>query len=518
MTKSSRTRNTVLNLITGIGGQLLSTILKFVTRTVFISTMGKAYLGISGLFTNILAILALTELGFDTAINFRLYKPIAEKDEHRLRVLMKFYKQVYRIIGTVILVLGVCLIPALRYLINNYDSLEALQINATLIFSLYLLQSVSSYFFGAYRTAIVNAAQKTYVIECVDYTVTVLSNITQILILCVWKNFIAYTVTIIVFTCVKNIVNAVTATRMFPQVFIPEKDNLTKAELLSMFKDCGAMFIYKVNAAVVNATDNLILSAFVGLSIVGMYSNYLLFYTTIKTFLEKLFSSVKASIGNVYATEDVSNSYFYFEVMNFLTIIFFGTACIGIAVVSNELIFVWIGEEYLIRQPLPILLGIEMLFAGIKCHLGQIRNISGAFRQMWFRPLVGIIVNLGISIFLVQFWGIYGVLIGTIVADLVANFMIDPSIIHKYSFKNYKSVSIYYKKNMTYVAILFVVGIVDMFLCSTILPGRGWLSVCAHIFICCFSVLGVFIFIYRKTEVCKYLINKCLILIKNQRV
>ena len=144
---SSRIKNTLLNILTSLGGQLLATILKFVTRTVLIHTLGKAYLGINGLFSDILTMLSLTELGLDTAINFKMYKPLAEKDAQRVRVLLIFYKQAYRIIGIIILLLGLCLIPALPYLIKDYGSLNALGIDAVLIFVLYLLQSVSSYLF-----------------------------------------------------------------------------------------------------------------------------------------------------------------------------------------------------------------------------------------------------------------------------------------------------------------------------------------------------------------------------------
>ena len=123
--QTSRTQNSIYNIVTGVSGQILATVLKFVVRTVFIHTLGKTYLGINGLFSDILTMLSLTELGFDTAINFKMYKPLAEKDVKRVRVLLKFYKTVYRIVGTVILILGICLIPLLPHLIKDYDSMSA---------------------------------------------------------------------------------------------------------------------------------------------------------------------------------------------------------------------------------------------------------------------------------------------------------------------------------------------------------------------------------------------------------
>ena len=188
MKTQSRTRNSLINLMTGIGGQMLVTILSFVTRTVFIHTLGKAYLGINGLFADILSMLSLTELGVDSAIVYRLYKPLAEHDEKRVRVLLKFYKTAHRVIGAAILVLGLTLIPLLPVLIKDYDSLAALQVNAALIFVLYLMRSVSSYWFFAYRSTIMRANQKKYILDIADYVVTIASNAAQIFVLVFLKN------------------------------------------------------------------------------------------------------------------------------------------------------------------------------------------------------------------------------------------------------------------------------------------------------------------------------------------
>ena len=144
MKKNSRTKNSILNLFSGLFGQLLITGLRFVVRTVFIQTLGRSYLGINGYFSDILSMLSLTELGFDTAINFKLYKPLAERDDKRVRILLKFYKLAYRVIGSVILLLGLVLIPFLPVLIKDYDRLASLGINIPLVFVLFLLQSVCS--------------------------------------------------------------------------------------------------------------------------------------------------------------------------------------------------------------------------------------------------------------------------------------------------------------------------------------------------------------------------------------
>ena len=512
----NRTKNSIYNLLSGLGGQLLVVLVRFYTRTVFIETLGAQYLGINGLFSDILTMLSLTELGLDTALNFKLYKPLAENDDRRVRIIMKFYKTAYTIIGVVILALGIGIIPLLPYLIQDYDTLQNLGINAVLIFILYLLQSVSSYLFLAYRSAIIKAAQKSYILNIAGYVVTILTNISQVIILRVWRSFTLYTACVIFYNIVQNIINSKIATKYYPKAFIKEKEKLSISEIRDIFKDLSALFLYKVNGVVLKATDNLVLSTFMGLSIVGLYSNYLLFYTTIRGILNKIYDAVKASAGNLFAIGDSNQKYLFFKVMNLVSALMFGTACVGVSVEANELICQWIGSNYVIPQPFSILMGIEIFFVGIKLNLGTIRNVSGAFRQMWFRPLLGIVVNLAVSIAMVNKCGIYGVLIGTIVADFSTNFMVDPFVIFKYSLDENRSVSEYYKKNAQYVVVILAVGLIDRTICTSFFVGLGWFSVAIHCIICGLSVPSAFYIAFKNDEECRYLIKKIKSIVKSK--
>jgi len=504
----------MLNLSTGFGAQLLTAILRFVTRTVFIHTLGGAYLGINGYFSDILTMLSLTELGLDTAINYKLYKPLAERDLSRIRQLMNFYRLAYRCVGVAIVGLGVLLIPFLPKLIKDYDSLAALGINAVIIFLLYLAQSASSYLFFAWKSAIVKADQKLHLLNVASYVVMLASNGVQILVLYAFKNFYLYTAVLIAFTILQNYINARIAKRHYPDVFGPNSERLGREEIRSIFKDLGALFVYRANGVVLKATDNMVLGAFIGLSVVGLYSNYLMFYNVIKNTLSKFYASIKASMGNLFSDSTVEKQYEFFEIVNYLCIMLYGTAAVGIAVCANEFISTWIGDQFLIPQPFPILIGIELVFAGLKTNLGQIRNITGAFRQMWFRPVMGVIVNLVVSVALVQFYGIYGVIVGTITADLTTNFMVDPMIIHKYSFNGYKKVSYYYWKNIRFLALLSAVCALDFVICRHFLSGLGWFSVIVHVILCGLSVPAVFSLFYRHTKEYLYLKQTLLRLMK----
>lgn len=504
MNKNSRTKNSVINIITGFGGQLLSTILHFIVRTVFIYTLGKAYLGINGLFTNILSMLSLADLGVGSAIAFRLYKPLAENDEKRVRILVKFYKLAYKVIGVVIFLLGVLLIPLLPKLIKDYDTLEGLGINAILLYIIFLMQSVSSYLFLAYRSTVVTADQKKYILDLVNYVVKITTCIIQIIILVLFKSFLVYTMTA-VFTAIANsLINGIIAKKKYPQFFLPEKESLSKAEIKEMFQDCGALLVYKINTVVVKASDNLVLSTFIGIAVVGMYSNYLLLYRTFADLIKRVFSAFKASMGNLFATESIEIRYRFFKIVNLMTALLFGTAGVGIAVCGNEVIETWLGVDYVLAQPVPILIGVELFFAGILVNLGQVRSVSGIFRQAWYRPLIGIIVNIVVSVTLVNVWGISGVIMGTIAAYVLTNFLIEPALIYKYAFNNFKSVLDYYKRNVGYFLVCSIVATFDLAICSHVFVGHGWLSVVIHVMFTGLSVPAAFAILFWKTEEFKY--------------
>jgi O-antigen/teichoic acid export membrane protein len=502
---SSRARNSTINIATGFGSQFLVALLRFVTRTVFIYTLGKEYLGISGYFTDILSMLSLTELGLDTAINFKLYKPLAEGDDKRVRMLMKFYRQAYQVIGASIFLIGLCLIPFLPRLIKDYDNLAKLNINAALIFLLYLLKSASSYLFFAYRSAVVKANQKRYLLDIAGYGMTILMNVVQIAVLCWFRDYLLYTAVAIIVTVLTNFINAVIAKHYYPQFFIPEPDSLSREEVLGLFKDCGALFLFKVNAVVLKATDNMVLGYFIGLVMVGLYSNYLILYTTLRNFLDKFYAAIRASVGNLFAVSDIPTKYRFFETMNYLTVILYGTAAAGLAVCANELIHAWIGTDYVVAQPLAILVGIEILFYGLKSNLGQIRTVSGLFRQMWYRPVIGAATNVILSVIFVQFWGISGVILGTICSDILSNFALDPKIIYKHGFNNYQPVWKYYRKNLIYFMVLAAVCAADMWICGTVFTGHGWFSVIVHSMIVAVTVPAVFVLLFWKTRECQYL-------------
>ena len=505
--KNSRTTNTIFNFTSSIGGQLITIIMQFVVRTVFIHTLGKSYLGINGLFSNILSMLSLAEFGVGSAILYKLYEPIAHDNHHRIALLMKLYKSIYRVIGIAVALIGCLLIPFLPRLITDYDKLVALKINVPLIFLLYLLKTVSSYLFFSYKSAIVKANQKEYLLNVISYFFTIAAGFLQIIILLIWPNFMIYVAIMVAQIIFQNIACAYLSDKMYPYINEKTNERIATAEIKDLFKDCSALFLYKLNGVVLKATDNIVLSVFLGLDFVAMYSNYYVFYTSINTLFNKIFNSVSHSLGNLHTGTDKNHEYNIFESVILITAILGGTAGVGLAVVSDEFVNVWIGQDWILKQPFAMLMGIEVATLALRIAIAKYRTTMGLFQQAMYRPIAGMIINLVISVVLVKYWGISGVLVGTIVADWSTTMWYDPIIIHKYGFEGLHSSKRYFVKLLKYVITISLIGVVDSVICSNIFCGYGWTSVFIHAVICAITVPAGLIAISIKTLEGKYVYN-----------
>lgn len=505
MKTNSRTTNTFYNFISGIGGQLIAIILQFVVRTVFIHTLGKSYLGINGLFSNILTMLSLAEFGVGSAILYKLYEPIATNNYRRITLLMKLYRNIYQIIGVVVLGLGVCMIPALPYIISDYDKLITLNINAIFIFCLYLMKTVSSYFFFAYKSAIIRANQREYLLNIISYMMEAGLAVLQIVTLLLFRNFNVYVCMGIAEVILKNIIYAKLSDRLYPYINECVSEHIESSEIKSIFKDCAALFLYKLNGVVLKATDNIVISIFLGLEKIALYSNYYILYATINTIFSKVYSSVAHSLGNLHKTSTPEHSYKIFEAMLFVTIILGGTAGIGLFVVADELVYNWIGNEWIIVQPFALLLGIEAFTLALRIAIYKYRTSMGLFQQAKYRPIFGMIINLVVSVYLVRNWGLCGVLVGTILSDWLTTIWYDPMVIHKYGFNSAFPARRYYAKLFKYICVLIFIGTIDWYICNHFIVGYGWLSVIVHSLICAITVPVVLWVSMLGTEESKYL-------------
>ncbi len=492
-----RTQNSLKNASVGVLGHVLTLLFSFVSRSVFIYALGSQYLGLSGLFTSILMVLSLSELGFGSAIVYSMYKPLAQRDTAKVQALLHLYKTAYRVIGLVILVLGVCAVPLLPYIIKDAPP----DVNITLIFLLYVLRSVLSYWFFAYRRAIISADQKSYVLAPYTYATTVATTISDIVILLFFHNFELYLAAQILISALSNLFVARKAGKMYPYILEPPAEKLSKVERKGIVKNVYGLFMYKISGIVLNTTDNIVLSTFIGLAVVGLYSNYLLIISSVTVFLERIFGGFTASIGNLDATESPQKKHFIFECLNFLNFWLYGFCGICFWVLVNPFITLWIGKSYLLDFGTTLVIALNMLTAGLQQAVIAFKDGCGLFWQGRYRALISALINVVLSVLFVHFWGIFGVLLATVISRMVSTWWFDPWMIHKYAFQT--GPARYYLKYLRSLAVISVCGAGLYALCSLFpLSWPGFLGMAA---LCVIVPNALFFLLFHKTKEFQYI-------------
>lgn len=421
---SGRTKKSMNNMLFGFLEQIATIVLSFITRTVFIKVLNASLLGINGLFSNILSILSIAELGFGTAIVYGMYKPIADKDEKKIAALMTYYKKIYNILAIVIAVIGIALIPFLKYLVNTETEID----NLVLYYLIFLADSVSSYLL-ANRVAIIQADQKSYIIKQYSIVFIVIKNILQILSLVIFKNFILYLVIQVVITIATNIYGAIIAKKKYPYAF--EKVELDKKEKTSLMDNVKSMAIYKIGGAIMNNTDNILISVITGTVNVGLYSNYSMITSSIERFTKIIYNSITASVGNLNTEDDVQRKIGVFYKLNFFTNWLFGFCAIALFMLLNDFITIWIGEKFLFNIPTIIAIVLNFYIIGVLNLTLTYRDTSGLFKQTKYIFIITAIINLILSIILGKIWGVFGILIASTIARILTNFWYEPYILFK---------------------------------------------------------------------------------------
>lgn len=489
-----RIESSIKNLIFAFGGQFIGIIISFFARIVFLYTLNTEYLGLNGLFTNILAVLSLAELGVGTAMNFSLYKPLAEKNKEKLKSLMYLYKKAYITIGSVILILGIAFSPLMPYFINKMPNIPE---NIYFIYVLFVINTGISYFFS-YKRALMISDQKRYIATFYRYGFYFLLNVAQIICLLVTRNYILFLVLQIIFTLLENICVSIKANKLYP--FLKEKNikKLEMADKKEISKNLFAMVLHKFGGIVLNSTDNIIISKFIGLVAVGLYSNYYLITNALNTVIIQIFTSIVASVGNLAVTESKQKLYDIFNKVFFINFWIFGFSSICIYILVNDFIYLWIGSEYLLSLMLVLVLVINFFITGMRRTVLTFKDALGLFWQDIYKPVIASILNLVISIILVQKIGLTGVFLGTIISTLITSFWIEPYVLYKYGFK--MKVNEYFILCIKYTIITIIVGSITVFIVNTLFTSVNILTFIGKLLLCIGIPNLCFILIFRKSE------------------
>lgn len=494
-----RTESSIKNLIFAFGGQIIGIIISLISRLVFVKILSYEYLGLSGLFSNILAMLSLMELGVGSAMAYSLYKPLEQDDKEKIKSLMNLYKIIYRVIGTLIFVVGVFITPFLNLFIENIPDIK----DINLIYILFVANTAVSYFYSYKRTLIISA-QKRYIATFYKYLFYFLLNVSQIVILLITKNYILFLVTQVILTLLENIMISKKTDVLYP--YLKEKnvqklDEDTKGEIK---KNIIAMIGHKIGGVIVNSTDNIIISKFVGLAEVGIYSNYYLITNALNTIASQIFNSIVASVGNLVATEDKDKTYEVFKKVFFLNFWIYGFASICLIVLFNDFIALWLGEAYTFSMTIVLIIVINFYVTGMRKAVLTFRDAMGLYWPDRYKPLFESVINLVVSIILVKKIGVLGVFIGTFVSSITTCFWIEPYILYKHGLK--KNVVNYAKKYALYTIITVVIATLLSIICSYF-KAINIINFIIKMLICIILFNLIFIVIFFKTDEFKYYKN-----------
>lgn len=425
----SRTKKSLKNVKFTFIVYILNILLQFFGRTIFLRFLTVEYLGINGLFSNILSILNLTELGIGSAMVYALYKPCAENDINALKQIMFLYKRLYWLIGIIIFIIGGLLTPFLPFLINRMPSNLG---NIYIFYWMFLVNTVISYFF-TYKRSLIICYQKQYITTITNFIKNVIICFFQIIILFLTRNYYFYLVIQIIFTVIENYVISCIADREFP--FLKEKTSYPpKDVLIDIQRNVLAMSFHKIGGAIVNGTDNLIIAKFVSLSATGLYSNYSIIISACTSLITQIFFSITASVGNLVVSEKLEKVYIVFKRIYFVNFIIYYISSIGLFVLINDFISLWLGNDYLLSNFVVFFIILSYFSNGMRRTVLMFKDAKGLFWNDRYKPLVESIFNLLLSIPLTIYFGIAGTFIGTVFTNIFVSGLVESYILFKRGF------------------------------------------------------------------------------------
>lgn len=459
--ENTRTQNSIRNITYGLVNRIVSILFPFIVRTIFIRFLGEEYLGLNSLYSSILQVLNLADLGFASAIVASMYKPIADGDVAKVSALMNLYKKLYKIIGIAILTVGIVLTPFIDKLINGTPPTG---VNIYILWLLYLFNTVVSYLFFAYKVSLINANQRNDIPEKIGAICRIIISILQIIVVAVFKSIYLYVFLTIINSIIYNLWCSFECNRRFPQYTCTGRlDTETQKNIT---KNVGALALQKIGNTVSVSLDSIVISAFLGLTMVAIYGNYYYIVSAIATFINLIYGAVTASIGNSIVTETPEKNYNDLRKFFFLNTWLIGWCSICFICLFQDFMIVWMGENLLFGIATVLCLVLRFYFEQIRKVVLTYKDAAGMWWADKWRPLVGCVINLTLNIVLVKIIGVAGVMISTVISYAFVEMPWETHVLFKNYFK--QSEKNYYIEMVNITLAMVIAGVVTYYVCSFI--------------------------------------------------
>lgn len=456
-----RTEKSIKNIKYSLIGQISAIIISLMSRFFFLKILNSTYLGINGLFSNVLTMLSFIELGIGPALTFSLYEPLKNNDKEKTKTLLRIFKKSYIIIGSIIIIFGFLITPLLPNLVKDLNGIPRIN----LIYWLFVINTGVSYF-GSYKKTFLLSDQKGYITSKIHYILYFLMNLTQIALLYITHSFIIYLIIQIVFTIFENILVAIYISKKDEYGYLKETNvkSLDSKTKDSIKRNVKATVIHKFGSVVVTATDNLILSRYVGIVAVGLYSNYYLIINNIHKILKQTFNSTIASVGNLGAEGNKEKIFEIFKHVNFINYYLNSLCGILMLVLFQDFIALWLGKNYLFDFSIVVVLILCFYFTTARTSVLLFKEALGLYWQDRYKAFFEAIINLVVSIILAKKIGVIGVFIGTLISTLTTCFWIEPYVLFKDGLN--KKSTWYFKDIFCKTLLTSIIAVICLFGCS----------------------------------------------------
>lgn len=492
----------IINAIAATISNLANLLISFLAQRIFLQILNTEYLGLNGLFSNIISMLGIFELGIGSAIIFNLYKPLANDDKPTVKALINFYKKAYRIVTLLVAVVGIGLTPFLNFFIKEVT----IDVNIQIIYLMFIADIVISYFLS-YRRSILYADQKNYQISLVHIAYLILMNAGQLTILAATKNYYLYLGVKIIMRFAENLALHYLVHRQYPYLDNVSKSIIDKAIEKDIFKKVKALFFHKIGYFVVLGSDNLIISKFIGLVEVGLYTNYLLIINATNQLIGQAMNALTPTVGHKLALEESEKTFGAFRKLRFVGFVLSCVTACGFFVVSEPFIKLWLGEQYLLDALTIAMLSFNMFQKLQRYAFSTFKEAAGIYYEDRFVPLVESLLNIVASIILLNFFGIAGVFMGTIVSGFALWCYSYPKFVYKKLFK--RSYLNYTKETLGFIAVFLLCAGISYVLTNLVIFDNNFLQLAFNAFISLAVCATIILLIFKDNANLKYLEKSC---------